>query len=98
MASLHHPNIVEIYEFGEFAGCPYFSLELVEGGNLAHRLGKGAMPPRQAGQLIEALARAMHYAHGRGVVHRDLKPANILLTPEATPKIADFGLAKILGE
>ena len=96
-ASLHHPNIVEIYEIGEFAGCPYISLELVEGGNLAQYLVGRAMPPRQAGQLIERLARAMHYAHERGVVHRDLKPANVLLALDGTPKIADFGLAKILG-
>jgi eukaryotic-like serine/threonine-protein kinase len=96
-ASLHHPNIVEIYEIGKFAGCPFFSLELVEGGNLAQHLAGTAMPPRHASQLTEKLARAMHYAHERGVVHRDLKPANVLLAPDGTPKIADFGLAKIIG-
>ncbi len=95
-AGLHHPNIVEIYEIGELAGCPYLSFELVEGGDLSRRIVDAPMSPREAGQLIEAIALAMHYAHERGVVHRDLKPANILLTPDGMPKIADFGLAKIL--
>ena len=95
-ARLHHPNIAEIYEIGEFEGRPYFTLELVEGGDLANELGAGPMTPRRAAQLSEALARAMHYAHERGIVHRDLKPSNVLLTPDGVPKVADFGLAKHL--
>ncbi|WZO99355.1 serine/threonine-protein kinase [Isosphaeraceae bacterium EP7] len=96
-ARLHHPNIAEIHEIGEFEGRPYFTLELVEGGDLAGELARGLMAPRRAAQLTESLARAMHYAHERGIIHRDLKPSNILLTPEGLPKVADFGLAKHLG-
>jgi len=79
VAALQHPNIVQIYEVGERDGLPYFSLELVEGGSLADRLNGTPWPARPAAELVAALARAMHYAHQRGVIHRDLKPANILL-------------------
>ncbi|HLJ92026.1 MAG TPA: serine/threonine-protein kinase [Gemmataceae bacterium] len=79
VASLQHPNIVQIYAVGEENHIPYFSLELVEGGSLAQRIDGFPQPVREAAQLVETLARAMHYAHERGVVHRDLKPANILL-------------------
>jgi serine/threonine-protein kinase len=98
VARLQNPHIVQIYEIGEYNGLPYFSLEYVDGGNLAAKL-KG-LPPSdlEAAWLVELLARAVHYAHGRGIVHRDLKPANILLTGEGIPKIADFGLAKFLSE
>jgi tetratricopeptide (TPR) repeat protein/predicted Ser/Thr protein kinase len=98
IARLDHPNIVKIYEVGEFDGQPYFSLEFVEGGSLSHHLRKNTLAPREASRMAEVLARAMHAAHERGIVHRDLKPANILLTADGTPKITDFGLAKNLGE
>ncbi|WP_406697894.1 protein kinase [Singulisphaera sp. Ch08] len=96
-ACLHHPNIVEIHEIGEADGCPYLSLEMVEGTDLARRLAAAPVSVQQAARITEVLARAMDYAHNRGVIHRDLKPANILLTPEGWLKIADFGLAKLLG-
>jgi serine/threonine protein kinase len=96
MASLQHPNIVQLYEAGEHDGCPYFTLEFVEGGSLNEKLLGTPQPPREAGRLVETLARAMHTAHQRGIVHRDLKPANILLTADGVPKITDFGLAKRL--
>src|SRR5262245_59122996 len=84
-ASLHHPNIVQIYEVGQHDGLPYLALELVNGPSLADRLAQGPLPPRDAAALVETLARAMHHAHERGVIHRDLKPANILLqVPNAT--------------
>jgi serine/threonine-protein kinase len=79
-ARLQHPNIVQIYEVGEQDGCPYLALEYVDGGSLAQYLGGKPLPPRQAAELVETLARAIHHAHERGVVHRDLKPANILLS------------------
>jgi len=96
VAGLHHPHIVQIYEIGEHGGRPYFSLEYVEGGSLHHKLKGNPLPARASAATIEKLARAIHYAHLRGLVHRDLKPANILLTADGTPKITDFGLAKHL--
>jgi serine/threonine protein kinase len=95
-ARLAHPNIVAIHELGEHDGCPYFVLELVEGGSLADRLTGTPLPPRPAAELVLVLARAVQHAHERGILHRDLKPANVLLTADGTPKIADFGLAKRL--
>jgi serine/threonine-protein kinase len=79
-ALLRHPNIVQIHEVGECAGRPYFTMEFLEGGSLAERLGGTPQPGRAAAELVETLARAMHYAHQHGVIHRDLKPANILLS------------------
>jgi WD40 repeat protein len=97
VARLTHPNIVQLYEAGEVGGQPFFSLEYCDGGALDKRLATWRPTPAEAAALIETLARAMHYAHLRGVVHRDLKPANVLLTADGTPKITDFGLAKRLG-
>jgi serine/threonine protein kinase len=96
VARLDHPHIVRIYDFGECNGLPYFSMEFVEGGNLAHKLAGQPLPAGAAAALVETLARAMHYAHQRKVIHRDLKPANVLLGADGRPKIADFGLAKCL--
>jgi WD40 repeat protein len=79
IARLQHPNIVQIFEVGESDGLPFLALEYVPGGSLAQRLGGAPLPPRAAAALLEPLARAVHYAHERGVVHRDLKPANVLL-------------------
>jgi serine/threonine-protein kinase len=96
LAQLKHPNVVPIYEIGESEGRPYFSLEFVEGGNLAAHCGGKPLPPQRAAELVEVLARAVQAAHERGIIHRDLKPANVLLTPDGTPKLTDFGLAKRL--
>jgi serine/threonine-protein kinase len=96
VARLKHAGIVDVYAFGELDGCPYFSLEYVEGGSLADRLRGRPLPPREAAELIAALAVAVQYAHENGIVHRDLKPANVLLTADGAPKITDFGLAKRL--
>jgi serine/threonine-protein kinase len=94
---LQHPNIVQVFEVGEVAGRPFFSLEYLDGGSLTMRCGVPT-PPRDASALVARLARAVHYAHERGIVHRDLKPANVLLRADGTPKIADFGLAKHLDD
>jgi serine/threonine-protein kinase len=80
VARLQHPNIVPIYEVGQSAGQPYFTMEYVAGGSLAQRLAEAPLPPRSAAGLLEVLARAVHFAHQHGVIHRDLKPANILLS------------------
>ena len=78
-ARVQHPNIVQVYEIGSYEGRPFLALEWVEGGSLANRLDGKPWPPGEAAALVETLARAIHVAHGEGVVHRDLKPANILL-------------------
>ena len=96
IATLQHPNIVQIYEVGDLNGLPFFSLEYVDGGSLQAKMDGSPMSPRAAAALVAKLARAIHYAHQRGIVHRDIKPANILLTADGTPKITDFGLAKRL--
>jgi WD40 repeat protein len=94
IARLQHANIVQIYEVGEYSGGSYLALEYVDGLSLDRQINGTPQPPRQAAQLVEALARAVHYAHGQGVIHRDLKPANVLLTSAGAPKITDFGLAR----
>jgi hypothetical protein len=96
VARLQHPNIVQIFEVGEQAGCPYLALEFVGGGSLAQQLAGKPMVPRRAAQLVLELARAVQHAHDQGILHRDLKPANVLLTESGVAKIADFGLAKRL--
>jgi serine/threonine protein kinase len=96
VAALDHPNVVRIYQYGEHKGRPYFVMEFVEGGSLAEKLRSGPLPAHTAARLLEPVARAVHYVHGRQLIHRDLKPANILLAVDGTPKVADFGLAKRL--
>jgi len=98
VARLWHPNIVHLYEAGEYGGRAYYTMEYLEGGNLAQRLAKAPLAPRAAAELAQVLARAIHFAHGCGVVHRDLKPANVLLAADGTPKVADFGLAKLFDD
>jgi serine/threonine protein kinase/WD40 repeat protein len=86
VARLQHPNIVQIFEIGEWTpdnsqeAMPYFSLELVSGGSLAQKLAGQPQLPRQGAEMVETLARAMHHAHAHGIIHRDLKPANVLLS------------------
>jgi formylglycine-generating enzyme required for sulfatase activity/tRNA A-37 threonylcarbamoyl transferase component Bud32 len=95
VACMQHPHIVQLYEVGEVRGQPFFSLEFCDGGTLIEQLEKKPPTPCEAAELIETLARAVHFAHLRGVVHRDLKPGNVLLARvERLPKITDFGLAK----
>jgi tetratricopeptide (TPR) repeat protein len=96
VARLQHPNVVQIYQVGECDGKPFLCLEYVEGGSLLHKLAGKAQPEREAARLVAALARAVHYTHQRGILHRDLKPSNVLLAADGTPKITDFGLAKVV--
>jgi WD40 repeat protein len=96
IARLQHPNLIQVFEVGEHDGQPYFAMEFVDGGGLDHKIDGKPQPPRQAADLVETLARAMHAVHRAGIIHRDLKPGNVLLTTDGTPKITDFGLAKRL--
>jgi WD40 repeat protein/tRNA A-37 threonylcarbamoyl transferase component Bud32 len=98
VARLQHPNVVQVHEVGEQDGRPFLALEYLEGGSLARQLSGTPRPARAAAELVETLARAVHAAHGRNIVHRDLKPDNVLLAADGTPKIADFGLAKLLDD
>ncbi len=96
-AGLKHPNIVVIYEVGEHDGHHFFSMEYVEGQNLADLVKEKPLPARRAAVYLKTIAEAVHYAHQRGVLHRDLKPSNLLLDAFDQPRITDFGLAKLLG-
>lgn len=93
-ARLEHPHIVPLYEVGEVAGRPYFTMKLVRGTTLARRLADGPLPPREAAELLAVVADAIDFAHGHGVLHRDLKPSNILIDENNRPHVSDFGLAK----
>jgi len=93
-AQLDHPGIVPIFEVGEHEGHHYFSMGLVEGESLAHRMADGPLPPNAAAELVQQIAKAIEYAHEKGVVHRDLKPANILIDQDGQPRVTDFGVAK----
>jgi tetratricopeptide (TPR) repeat protein/tRNA A-37 threonylcarbamoyl transferase component Bud32 len=94
VAGLQHPHIVNLLEFGEFQGLPYFTLEYMAGRSLADHLQGAPAKPSDAALIVEKLARAIHHAHSKGIVHRDLKPSNILLAEDGAPKISDFGLAR----
>jgi hypothetical protein len=114
LAKLSHPNIVAVYDFGQVqrsAGVPpaapdagetpalhYFIMEFVDGPNLRQIEQAGKLPPREALEIIPQICAALQFAHDEGIVHRDIKPENVLLDKKGRVKIADFGLAKILGQ
>ena len=98
LAGLGHPNFVQVYDIGDVEGRPFFTMELVEGGNLADQTQGVPQPAHRSGALVATLAEAIHAAHQSGIVHRDLKPANIMLTRDGTPKVTDFGLARRFAE
>src|SRR5258707_1315527 len=97
LARLSHPNIVALYEFGQAGGLHHFIMEFVDGANLRQLENAGRLSPREALQIIPQICDALQYAHDEGVVHRDIKPENVLVDRKGRVKIADFGLAKIVG-
>lgn len=97
MAMLSHPNVVAVYDFGQTDGLYYFLMEYVDGINLHRLLETGKLAPEQALAIVPQICEALQYAHDHGVVHRDIKPGNLLLDREGRVKIADFGLAKLVG-
>jgi serine/threonine protein kinase len=97
-AGLYHPNVVQLYRFGEEGDLAYAVLEYVDGGSLTQQFSGRALPARPAVQIVEALARAVRYLHQQGVVHGGLVPGNVLLTATHVPKLGGFGMAWRLDE
>jgi tRNA A-37 threonylcarbamoyl transferase component Bud32 len=97
LARLGHPNIVAVHDVGQAGDFYYFVMEYVDGANLRQVLRDGKLTPEQALRIVPQICDALQYAHEEGIVHRDIKPENILLDRKGRVKIADFGLAKLLG-
>jgi predicted Ser/Thr protein kinase len=97
LARLNHPNIVGVYEFGERDGLFFFIMEFVDGPNLRQLIQTRAIKPAEALAIVPKICEALQFAHEEGVMHRDIKPENVLIDKRGRVKIADFGLAKILG-
>lgn len=95
MAHLEHPHIVHVHEVGQCQGHHYFTMTFATGGSLARRVGDFRQDWRRAIGLVVKIARAVHYAHTKGVLHRDLKPGNVLINERDAPLVSDFGLAKL---
>lgn len=97
LARLNHSHIVAVYDFGEADGLYYLLMEYVDGLSLRDLLGHGKLTPAEALAIVPKICEALQYAHEQGIVHRDIKPENILLNQQGQVKIADFGIAKIIG-
>jgi tetratricopeptide (TPR) repeat protein len=97
-AALHHPNIVTLFDTGVNGDEVFITMEFVDGGSLKEYLEKQTPSLSDLLPMMQGICDGVAYAHGRSVIHRDLKPANIMLTQDRIPKIADFGLAKVMGE
>jgi hypothetical protein len=97
LARLSHPLIVTMHDFGDANGMFYFIMEFVDGANLRKLIHAGNLAPEQALAIVPQICEALQYAHDEGVVHRDIKPENVLVDRRGRIKIADFGLAKLLG-
>jgi predicted Ser/Thr protein kinase len=97
LARLNHPGIVTLYEFGRADGLFYFLMEYVDGVNLRQLLNAGRVAPREALAIVPQICDALQYAHDQSIVHRDIKPENIMLDRRGRVKVADFGVAKLMG-
>ncbi len=95
-ARLDHPGIVPVFEIGEESDVVFFSMGYVAGGSLAEHLRENTLTPSAAAETVRQLAKALQFAHDAGVLHRDLKPANVMLDEAGHPKLADFGLARMI--
>jgi hypothetical protein len=98
LAKLNHPHIVSVHDFGQTGALYWFLMEYVEGINLRQAIRARQLRPAEALQIVPQICDALQYAHEEGVVHRDIKPENLLLDKRGRVKIADFGLAKLLGK
>ncbi len=97
IAQLRHPNVLNVYDFGEHEGTPYMVVEYMPGGSLSDRLKAGERFDRSTSlRFLEGIAAGLDYAHGMGIIHRDVKPANVLVDRTGNPVLGDFGLAKLL--
>jgi serine/threonine-protein kinase len=95
IASLEHPSIVPVYDFGDQEGQPYIVMRYMSGGSLAERLAQGALSLEETSRIISRLAQALDAAHARGIIHRDLKPGNVLFDQYGNAFLSDFGIARI---
>lgn len=95
LAKLSHPNIVSVLDLFEDRGQFWFIMELLPGGDLSERIRAGAIEEKEALRMIRAVADGLAYAHDKGIIHRDIKPGNILFSDTMTPKLTDFGIAKL---
>ncbi|MFY9616211.1 MAG: serine/threonine-protein kinase, partial [Candidatus Dormiibacterota bacterium] len=95
VASLRHPNIPAIFDYGEAAGSTYLATDYIDGGTLSDQMGR-PLPLDYTLRILRPVASALDYAHSRGVLHRDIKPSNILLSREGQPMLNDFGLARMM--
>jgi Tol biopolymer transport system component len=96
LAKLSHPNILKIFDYGEYENQPYLVMEYIPGGTLAQRLKGKPIPWQEAAQFLARIARALETAHEQGIIHRDVKPSNILLANGREPMLSDFGIAKLI--
>ena len=96
IAHMRHPNVLNVFDFGEFEGTPYMIVEYVDGGSLAARIRSAPVDQESALRYLRGIGAALDYAHSLGIVHRDVKPANVLLGPDDAPILADFGLVKLM--
>ncbi|MGH9496132.1 MAG: serine/threonine protein kinase [Candidatus Sulfotelmatobacter sp.] len=96
LGKLSHPNIVTLYDVGQIDEYVYIAMEYIDGGTLATRQNSGRVDQRAVLEILSAVASALDYAHGRGIIHRDIKPSNIMVTREGTVKVVDFGIARVV--
>jgi serine/threonine-protein kinase len=94
LAAVQHPHVVQVFDSGRHQERPFIALEFVAGGSLDERLRENTLSPHTAAKLLRQIALGVHAVHQQNLIHRDLKPANVLITPDETAKVTDFGLAR----